>query len=126
MILEIDINQIYTIIAVTVSCFVLAVIVYFVGHFVKNTKVTKKDQKQLADKINYDLLVIILGGVNNISKFVVEDAKLVFNVLDPLLVKDNCIESAPFIEGFEIAENTVYFTVADPYGIYNAFLYNKK
>ncbi|MEG0529556.1 MAG: hypothetical protein RR578_04395, partial [Bacilli bacterium] len=68
MILEIDINQIYTIIAVTVSCFVLAVIVYFVGHFVKNTKVTKKDQKQLADKINYDLLVIILGGVNNISK----------------------------------------------------------
>ncbi|MEG0977879.1 MAG: hypothetical protein RSE56_01385 [Bacilli bacterium] len=126
MILEIDINQIYTIIAVTVSCFVLAVIIYFVGRFMKNTKVTKKDQKQLADKINYDLLVIILGGVNNISKFVVEDGKLVFNVLDSLLVKDNCIENAPFIEGFEIAGNTVYFTVADPYGIYNAFLYNKK
>lgn len=126
MFLEVDLNLIYTIIGVTCLSFTLLVIVYFAFKFTRNVKLTRKDEKQLLYKVNFDIVVMILGGQENVVKVIISNDKLEFTLKDIKKIKENCSEITSLIKTINVVDNVAIIETIDAKGMYDAFLYDKK
>lgn len=126
MFLEVDLNLIYTIIGVTCLSFTLLVIVYFGFKFTRNVKLTRKDEKQLLYKVNFDIIVMILGGQENVIKVIINNDKLEFTLKDIKKIKENCSEITSLIKTINVVDNVAIIETIDAKGMYDAFLYDKK